>query len=81
MPLRMTPDTTPRYAGSGEYGAGYRRGFSEGHFAGEELGEQALRDRLLKRLEIWGHDLRLGLHDVATPEECLHQIELLIEDR
>jgi len=60
---------------------GYRRGYHDGHNAGEHLGEQALRDRLLRRVELFGQDLRLGLPDVHTPIECLRMISLLIEDR
>jgi len=60
---------------------GYARGYGEGHDAGECMGEQALRDRLLRLLETWGQDLRLGLLDVKSPDECLHHVMLLIEER
>jgi hypothetical protein len=50
--------------------------------AGEQLGEQALRDRLLSQLAMVGCDLRLQLrYDMGTPMEVLHAIELLVQDR
>jgi hypothetical protein len=77
-----TPTTVRPYFDISSWHAGYHSGYHDGHSHGEALGEQALRDRLLRRLHLWGHDLRLGLHsDVETPAECLHQVELLVEDR
>jgi hypothetical protein len=61
---------------------GYARGYIDGHLDGEYLGEQALRDRLLRHLARVACDLRLGLqHDMETPLQVLHAIDLLVQDR
>jgi hypothetical protein len=59
----------------------YRRGYSEGHAAGALCGEQALRDRLLRRLHHLETDMRLELLDLKTRHAVLHAVVLLIEDR
>ena len=61
--------------------AGYRHGYHDGRHDGESLGEQATRDALLRKIDRWGADLRLNLHDVHTPVETLHAIFLLLEVR
>jgi len=92
MPPHPLPGAVPQRRGpacQGADGVGavgrseeYTRGYSDGHRAGEQLGEQALRDRLLSQLAMVGCDLRLQLrHDMGTPIEVLHAIELLVQDR
>jgi hypothetical protein len=65
-----------------DWNSGYLRGYHDGHSAGELLGEQALRDRLLRRLVVVEQDLRLKLlHNMETPLAVLRAVERLIEDR
>jgi hypothetical protein len=61
--------------------AGYRHGYRDGRHDGEELGAQSTHDHYLRKITLWGADLRLDLHDVHTPSETLHAITLLLEER
>jgi hypothetical protein len=78
--LGPTPQAGLPYYDVQSWGAGYRRGFSDGHASGEQLGEYAMRERLMKRLGDWGQDLKLGCFDVATPVETWREICLLVEE-
>jgi hypothetical protein len=74
------PEQTPIYYDVASWGEGYRRGFVDGHKAGADWGAWAVKDCLLKHLDAWGADLRLGLHDAATPEDTWREMGLLVRD-
>jgi len=62
--------------------SGRRHGYAEGHEAGEHLGEQALRDRLLRKLALMEGDMKLGLlSNAETPLATVRAVARLIEDR
>jgi hypothetical protein len=74
MQLGATP-TTERMFDERSWNDGFQRGFREGLWQGS----YDERRKVLRQLEIWGRDLRLGFPDVATPLDAFKAIRLLLE--